>query len=127
MSGRKLKKRPAKSIPQTQNIQSGAHQKFMSFRKEVTRSGETVSLEEWENVLGEVEIQGEPAVVRWAYGRTKNLGNFEFLRLDCGVSIPCAPGEVVQMFGAAQGLVRAALTDFMDKKNKKSGDSGKGF
>ena len=36
----------------------------------------------------------EPAYVRMAAGKTYNLGNYESLRLDVSVSMPCRPSQV---------------------------------
>ena len=40
------------------------------------------------------EFEVEPARVRCGLGLTLNLGNFESLRIECGVDIPCYVEEI---------------------------------
>lgn len=98
-------------------------QTILRLKVEKLVSGATVSNEEFENVVEETAFAGQPAMVTWGYGRTKNLGNFESLRVDCAVSLPCLPGQVPEMITVAQGVVRGALTEFMasGKKNNSNG------
>ena len=35
-----------------------------------------------------------PAVVKWGYGVTISQGNYEFVRVDIGVEVPCYPSDI---------------------------------
>lgn len=93
-------------------------QKILTLKVEESRLGRVLTSEEFEQNLGEVEIEGRPAMVHWGYGRTQNLGDFCSLRVDCGVELPCLPSEVPAMIQAAQAVVRGAITEFMQKSEK---------
>jgi hypothetical protein len=51
----------------------------------------------------------EPAHVRFGAGLTINLQNFESLRLDCAVSLPCLPSEVGSAVDKAADMVAEHL------------------
>jgi hypothetical protein len=40
------------------------------------------------------KFESDPAFVRINHGVTKNLGNYESLRLDVAITVPCYPEEV---------------------------------
>ncbi len=39
-------------------------------------------------------FETEPAVVRMQYGVTMNLGNYESVRIDVGISVPCYKEQI---------------------------------
>ncbi len=51
----------------------------------------------------------EPARVRVTAGKTISLGNFEFLRIDVSVELPCLPEEVHQTYDSASTFVADKL------------------
>lgn len=56
------------------------------------KSGNRVEVNNMETIDMEVkEIMDTPAKVKVLLGHTKNLGNYESLRIEVGVEIPCAP------------------------------------
>lgn len=57
----------------------------------------------------------EPAHVKFGAGLTINLQNFESLRLDVAVILPCLPSQIHETFDAAVEFVSEKLTD---EKNK---------
>jgi len=59
-----------------------------------------------------------PAWVNVKYGATINLGNYESVRIDAGVTMPCYPEEVDACFDAAwqrvEDEVRPQIRDARD-------------
>lgn len=54
---------------------------------------------EGERVEREVEVfEVEPAYVRVNAGRTKNLGNYESLRVDVSITVPCYRETIDETF-----------------------------
>lgn len=47
----------------------------------------------------------EPARVSVSFGRTVNMGNFEFVRIDVSVSLPCMPDDVPAAYDRAVDFV----------------------
>lgn len=74
--------------PTTQSIES-----TKGIYTEVKVSGETVKQDE--TVEKDTHVFTEdPAYVRVAVGVTNNLGNFESLRVDVAITMPCLPSDV---------------------------------
>lgn len=61
--------------------------------------------------LGTVQFarNEKSASVRVGFGKTLNLSNFEFLRIDVTVEMPCAPGDLHQAFEEAAGFAADKL------------------
>ena len=86
-----------------------------------TRSTRTTALhkgEVYHEVSSEDEIlrtrfeEGEqPAIVRFSAGLTINLGNFESLRIDCSVSIPCKPTDIEEAHRIASDFVAERVAE----------------
>ena len=55
------------------------------------------------------EAGQHPAFVRVNVGGTYSLGNYESLRLDVSVTLPCLPSEVDECFTVASDMVAAKL------------------
>lgn len=53
----------------------------------------------------------DPAYVRVNTGITKNMGNYESLRIDVSLSIPCYPEEVDQVFPTVADRVSLFLQE----------------
>jgi len=53
----------------------------------------------------------EPAFVRVAAGGTYNLGNFESMRLDVSVTLPCMPGDIEEAYEQASEFVSVKLAE----------------
>lgn len=53
----------------------------------------------------------EPAFVRVGAGKTLNMGNYESLRIDVSVTMPCLPSEVNATFEELSDLVAEKLLD----------------
>ncbi len=51
----------------------------------------------------------EPAFVRVAAGGTYNLGNFESMRLDVSVTLPCMPDDIEATYERASDFVSVKL------------------
>lgn len=64
-----------------------------------------------EEILSDREFpEGHPpAFVRMSAGNTYNLQNFEFLRIDVAVTLPCHPSEVRETMEVAAELVSERL------------------
>lgn len=59
----------------------------------------------------------EPAYVRINAGTTKNLGNYESLRVDVSVTIPCYVEEITEVTARVSDEVAALLNDELRKWN----------
>jgi len=81
--------------------------------KRTTRSGAYGSEEEEQETLGEVDFPAgvEPAFVRVSAGGTYNLGDYNSLRLDVSVTIPCHPGKIEQTYRDASDFVAEKLSE----------------
>lgn len=53
----------------------------------------------------------EPAHVRVGAGLTINMGNFESLRLDCSVSLPCRPDDIEETYEIAAQFVADKINE----------------
>lgn len=57
------------------------------------------------------KFEVEPAYVRVSAGMTKNMGNYESLRVDVSVSIPCYAEEVEKVIPVVADMVAAHLDE----------------
>lgn len=77
-------------------------------------SGEAVYKKEGERRLSEVNIMADKAAeVNVRLGYTKNLTNYESLRVDVGVTLPCEPDEVREKIPQAKALAEGFLHKFL--------------
>lgn len=96
---------------QGRRIRTAAARSRASSTKErgskVTRSDAYGEEQEYTEYLPTQEFpEGvEPAFVRVAAGGTYNLGNFESLRIDVSVTLPCLPDQVEGAYEAASEFV----------------------
>lgn len=68
-----------------------------------------------------------PAYVRISAGLTLNLGNFESLRIDCAVELPCLPEDLESAYEEASDFVQEKIAQEEEKWVGVSGkSSGKG-
>lgn len=56
----------------------------------------------------------EPAYVRVAVGATHNLGEYQSLRIDVAVTLPCPPDEVEQCYTRASEFAAEKLAHEQD-------------
>lgn len=66
-------------------------------------------------VLAVRRFASEPAYVRVNAGSTKNLGNYESLRVDVSITVPCYPEEIDDVFPRVADEVAALLDDELKK------------
>jgi hypothetical protein len=75
----------------------------------VSRQYKTVGEEEHEETDEDIievhEFKTEPARVNLKYGLTMNMGNYESVRVDVGVDIPCYIEEIDEAYKKAQDFV----------------------
>ena len=57
----------------------------------------------------------EPASVYVKFGRTVNVGNFESVRLDVGVNLPCYKEEIEGAYQRATKFVVGKIQEEMDE------------
>jgi hypothetical protein len=57
----------------------------------------------------------EPAYVRVGSGVTKNLGNFESLRVDVSITMPCYPEEIDAVYRDLSEKVSSLLDEEVSK------------
>lgn len=62
-----------------------------------------------------MKFETTPAIVSVSCGATRNMGNFEFLRLDVGVSIPCYIEEISEVEKQASKWVDDRLSEKLDE------------
>ena len=67
-----------------------------------------------QRVLDVRKFETEPAYVRVNAGVTKNMGNYESLRLDVSISMPCYVEEIDEV----QAIVADSVADFLDAEIK---------
>lgn len=58
-----------------------------------------------------MQFDSDPAYVKVAAGVTKNLGNYESLRVDVSISVPCYVEVVQETFDAVAEQVSDLLAD----------------
>jgi len=74
------------------------------------KAGKAVGEEESdERILLVDTFETEPAYVKASMGMTINLGNYESLRIDAGVTIPCYKEEIAQAHEQAYQIVMTEL------------------
>lgn len=77
-------------------------------------AGHDLHSEESEDV--EVRVfETEPAVIGYSGGKTVNLGNFESIRVDVSIRLPCYVEELDDAYKWAQDWVGSRIEDEIDK------------
>lgn len=61
-----------------------------------------------------LQFESDPAYVKVNAGVTKNLGNYESLRVDVSISVPCYVEVVQETFDAVAEQVSELLADEVD-------------
>lgn len=61
-----------------------------------------------------ITLDDQHCTVTVALGHTRNLGNFESLRVDVSIAYPCNIGEEDETFDKAQNWVNAKMTELLD-------------
>lgn len=89
--------------------ESGTIKVFRSF----SSSGEVMSEDEGVEDLEVREFKVDPAYISVNHGRTVNIGNFESVRVDVRVSIPCYKEEVVEAILYADNTSSDYLKDIV--------------
>lgn len=90
--------------------ESGTIKVFRSY----TANGVVMSEDEGLEDMDVKTFQVEPAYVSVNHGRTVNVGNFESVRVDVRVSLPCYTEEVAEAIVAADNLSSNYLTDVVN-------------
>ena len=114
-STRTRKKAAATVPPATMTVQSRI------LTKDAESEEEEVLVDEYE----EVEVQvfhTEPAFVKASAGVTKSLRQFESLRVDVSMTLPCYTEKADEAFDYAAGWVSDRLYDEVDNYFKGEGD-----
>mgnify|MGYP000093891773 CR=1 FL=1 len=86
--------------------------KTTTIQVKVNREIEEDKLEQ--QVLEVHEFQTTPAMVEVKAGMTKAIGQFEFLRVDVGITRPCYTEEIEEVQGEVAIKVANALNDELD-------------
>ncbi len=79
----------------------------------LAKTSETV--EESEESLGVEVFQTTPAVVTLRLGRTVNIGNFNSVRVEVGVSVPCYREQIDDAYAIANTWVAERLTQKLNQ------------
>lgn len=73
--------------------------------------------------------ESPPAYVKAGAGLTLNLGNYESLRVDCSVSIPCSPTRIQEAYDIASQFVSDKIneeqTNWLGTGNEKTKGKGR--
>lgn len=80
----------------------------------VTASGVGIS-DDKRKVIEVRKFETEPAYVRVNAGVTKNLGNFESLRVDVSFTVPCYTEEIEKVQKRVAALVADALDEEVEQ------------
>ena len=80
-----------------------------------TKVGMVLSDESEDKTISVREFKTAPAYVEVRAGVTKNQGNYESLRLDVGVKIPCYVEEITEVEKQASEWVDDRMTDKLEK------------
>lgn len=83
-----------------------------------TKSDVVLSDESEDNTISVRRFKTHPAFVEVRAGVTKNCGNFEFLRLDVSVRLPCYSEEITEVEKQATKWVDDRMSDKLDELNK---------
>lgn len=68
---------------------------------------------------GETHTMDDPfGEARFGASRTINLGNFESIRLEVGITIPCDPNDIPDMIDKAKDLCLAKLVEYASEINE---------
>lgn len=85
---------------------------FISVRR--TR-GQLLKEEQYEDVTIRVnKFETEPAYVSVSMGATKNMGNFESMRIDVGLRVPCYLEEINEVERLTSEWVDNVMTSKME-------------
>lgn len=76
-----------------------------------------------ETPLPPVMVSGQPALVEVAIGLTRNLGNYESVRLHVGLTLPCPPTEeeINNAYDEAKGWVDSRIESLSAEIDKELG------
>lgn len=84
---------------------------------------ETVSSKQKVEYIKESDLPPDPAYVSIGAGLTENLGNFESLRLDVRVSLPCGNDDTA--IRQASKRASALVQEFIEQERRNAlGDDG---
>ena len=64
-----------------------------------------------EQVIETHQFQTDPAYIRVGYGRTISTADYETLKVDVSVSVPCYPEQVEDVISDVRSLVLDELED----------------
>lgn len=81
-------------------------------RATALRGGEPYYEQDQDEEVGEVKaFTSQPALVKCGAGVTRNMGNYESLRIDVAVTLPCHPDEVEATYSTAADFVAEKLAE----------------
>lgn len=70
---------------------------------------------EHKRVLRVRKFDSEPAYARVSVGETRNMGDYESLRIDVSVSLPCYPEEITDALAEAADTAVLFLQDELSR------------
>jgi len=78
------------------------------------------SEEDQENILSVKTFVTSPATVGVKLGRTINLGNFEYARIDVDVSVPCYVEEIAEVYAKTMQIAEFMIQEKVKEINGKT-------
>lgn len=88
----------------------------------VKSSGVSVP-EEKRKIISVERFVTDPAFIRVSAGVTKNLDNYEFLRVDIAVTVPCYVEEIDKVQPRVANMVAGMLDEEVEQYMAQGGDS----
>ena len=95
----------SKKIKESEEIVNGIIKPKVSIKKQQEAAEKGILLS---------QNSSAQAVVKFAAGVTKNMGNFESLRIDVGVELSCAVRNLDKTFTKAKTWVDVKMTESLD-------------
>lgn len=76
--------------------------------------------EEVESIPADTPVSAHPVMVGVSIGITRNLGNFESIKAQVSITIPCDPDpdEIDETYASAKDWVDARINAFNDEINE---------
>ena len=110
-------------------LQPSAGKATLMVQRSIRQHGQTVVEDAEENLIEVQKFLVEPAYVKIEKGTTMNKGNYEFVRIDVGLTLPCYVEEIPAAVEQVNRIVETRLSREIEEvdewRNKKFSDKEK--
>lgn len=114
---------PAPARPRRRQVLSNQEEGTISGSSSVGTSKNKVENQPVDLSIPHESVPDQPGLVRVGLGMTESLGNYEFLRVDVSVSLPCGTSDS-EVRGAAERAGALAAEFIEDERRKALGTDG---